>query len=135
MKIGELSERTGIPTRMLRYYEGQGLLSSERSANGYRSYDEADVDRATRARGLVQSGLSTRLAKVVLDAESACSTAGPVCSRELAEMLAAELTALNERVACLTRSRDAVARFLELTQNGDLVPASAPRAAPAGAAA
>ena len=53
MKIGELSERTGIPTRMLRYYEEQGLLASERSANGYRSYDEDDVERATRARGLV----------------------------------------------------------------------------------
>jgi len=124
MKIGELSERTGIPTRMLRYYEDQGLLRSERSANGYRSYDESDVDRALRARGLVQSGLTTRLAKVVLDAESASRTAAPVCSRELAEMLATELTALNERLACLTRSRDAVARFLELTRNGDLVDAA-----------
>ena len=77
MKIGELSERTGIPTRMLRYYEQQGLLTSERSANGYRSYDESDVDRATRARGLVQAGLSTRLAKVVLDVERQCELEAP----------------------------------------------------------
>ncbi|GAA5196047.1 MerR family transcriptional regulator [Microbacterium jejuense] len=125
MKIGELSERTGIPTRMLRYYEGQGLLSSGRSANGYRAYDESDVERAARARGLVQSGLTTRLAKVVLDAESACRTAAPVCTRELAEMLAAELAVLDERLACLTRSRDAVARFLQLTEHGDLVDAVA----------
>ena len=26
MRIGELSRRTGIPTRMLRYYEEQGLM-------------------------------------------------------------------------------------------------------------
>ena len=77
MKIGELSERTGIPTRMLRYYEEQGLLTSERSANGYRSYDETDVERATRARGLVQAGLTTRLAKVVLDVERQCAMASP----------------------------------------------------------
>ena len=122
MKIGELSERTGIPTRMLRYYEEQGLLASERSANGYRSYDEADVERAARARGLVQSGLTTKLAKVVLDVESACSDGTPPqCSRELAQMLADELAALNERLACLTRSRDSVARFLALTRNEDLV--------------
>jgi DNA-binding transcriptional MerR regulator len=121
MKIGELSERTGIPTRMLRYYEEQGLLSSERSANGYRSYDESDVDRATRARGLVQAGLTTRLAKVVLDVEHQCALAQPTCSRELAEMLATELAALEDRLACLTKSRDAVAEFLELTRNGDLV--------------
>ena len=128
MKIGELSARTGIPTRMLRYYEEQGLLASERSANGYRSYDEADVERAARARGLVQSGLTTRLAKVVLDVESACSDGTPPqCSRELAQMLAEELAALNERLACLTRSRDSVARFLALTRNDDLV-APAPTA-------
>lgn len=122
MKIGELSERTGIPTRMLRYYEQQGLLSSERSTNGYRSYDEGDVERATRARGLVQAGLSTRLAKIVLDVERQCENADPPpCSRDLAEMLATELTALDERLACLTKSRAAVARYLELTRNGDLV--------------
>ncbi|WP_203581522.1 MerR family transcriptional regulator [Microbacterium hibisci] len=121
MKIGELSERTGIPARMLRYYEQQGLLASERSANGYRSYDESDVGRATRARGLVQSGLSTRLAKVVLDVERQCAMAAPTCSRELAEMLATELAALEDRLACLTKSRDAVAEFLQLTRNGDLL--------------
>jgi DNA-binding transcriptional MerR regulator len=121
VKIGELAERTGIPPRMLRYYEEQGLLASERSANGYRSYDEADVERATRARGLVQAGLTTRLAKVVLDVERQCAMAAPTCSRELAEMLATELAALDERLACLTKSRDAVAEYLELTRNGDLL--------------
>ena len=121
MKIGELAERTGIPARMLRYYEEQGLLSSERSANGYRSYDEGDVERATRARGLVQAGLTTRLAKVVLDVERQCAMAQPTCSRELAEMLATELVTLDERLACLTKSRDAVAEYLELTRNGDLL--------------
>ena len=122
MKIGELSERTGIPTRMLRYYEEQGLLASERSANGYRSYDEADVERATRARGLVQAGLPTRLAKIVLDVErqSALETPPP-CSRELAQLLATELAALDDRLACLTKNREAVARYLDLTRNGDLI--------------
>ena len=122
MKIGELSERTGIPTRMLRYYEEQGLLASERSANGYRSYDEDDVERATRARGLVQAGLPTRLAKFVLDVErqSALETPPP-CSRELAQLLATELAALDDRLACLTKSREAVARNLDLTRNGDLI--------------
>ncbi|MCC2032503.1 MerR family transcriptional regulator [Microbacterium allomyrinae] len=122
MKIGELSERTGIPTRMLRYYEQQGLLASDRAANGYRSYDEADVERASRVRGLVQSGLSTRMTKVVLDIERQCeSAAPPACSLSLAEELAAELDALEERLACLTKSRDAVARYLELTRHGDLI--------------
>lgn len=122
MKIGELSERTGIPTRMLRYYEQQGLLSSERSVNGYRSYDETDVGLASRVRGLIQSGLSTRLAKLVLEAERQCDLTTPrTCTRSLAEELAEELAAIDERLACLTKSRDAVARYLELTDHGDLM--------------
>jgi DNA-binding transcriptional MerR regulator len=122
MKIGELSERTGIPTRMLRYYEQQGLLDSERSANGYRSYDEADVERASRVRGLIQSGLSTRMTRVVLDLERQCALAAPPsCSRALAEELAGELEALETRLACLTKSRDAVAEYLQRSEHGDLI--------------
>jgi DNA-binding transcriptional MerR regulator len=126
MKIGELSERTGIPTRMLRYYEQQGLIEADRTPNGYRSYDDAEIDRAMRVRGLIQSGLSTRMARVVLDIERQCEIASPpTCTRALAEQLADELVVLEERVACLTKSRDAVARYLELTRNGDLIRSSA----------
>lgn len=122
MKIGELSERTGIPTRMLRYYEQQGLLESERSANGYRSYAESDVEQATRVRGLIQSGLTTRMTRVVLDLERQCRLdMAPSCSRPLAEELAEELEALESRIACLEKSRDAVALYLERSQHGDLL--------------
>ena len=122
MKIGELAERTGIPTRMLRYYEQQGLLTSTRTANGYRAYTDDDVERATRVRGLVQAGLSTRMARVVLDIERQCAQAAPPsCTLALAEELADELTALEDRVACLTKSRDAVKRYLELTRHGGLI--------------
>jgi DNA-binding transcriptional MerR regulator len=125
MKIGDLSERTGIPTRMLRYYEQQGLLAADRSANGYRAYQDSDVERAKRVRGLIQAGLSTRMARVVLDIERQCELATPPeCTRVLAEELAAELEALDARVACLTKSRDAVAEYLERTRHGDLVRAA-----------
>ncbi len=128
MKIGDLSERTGIPTRMLRYYEQQGLIEADRTPNGYRSYDDSDVERATRVRGLIQAGLSTRMARVVLDIERQCELATPPeCTRALAEELAEELVTLEDRVACLTKSRDAVAQYLERTRNGDLIrAASAP---------
>lgn len=113
MKIGELSERTGIPTRMLRYYEQQELLAPTRAANGYRAYGEDDVAQATRVRGLIQSGLSTRMAKVVLEIEHQSEQPTPApCSNELRAALETELKALEDRVACLTRSRDAVALFL-----------------------
>src|SRR3712207_9338826 len=67
MRIGELSGRTGVSTRMLRYYEEQHLVTPTRSANGYREYSEADVDRVRQVRALLDAGLPTRVVRAVLD--------------------------------------------------------------------
>ncbi|MGI5520237.1 MerR family DNA-binding transcriptional regulator [Micromonospora sp. CA-259024] len=48
VRIGELSKRSLVPVRMLRYYEERGLLSPQRGTNGYREYSESDV--TSRAR-------------------------------------------------------------------------------------
>ncbi len=46
MKIGELSNRTGIATSAIRFYEESGLLpAAQRGPNGYRIYDEACLQR------------------------------------------------------------------------------------------
>lgn len=46
MKIGELSERTGIPASTIRYYEKEGLLpKAQRGANGYRVYQDSALER------------------------------------------------------------------------------------------
>lgn len=122
VRIGDVTARTGIPQRMLRYYEEQGLVASRRAANGYREYDEDAVERAQRVRGLIQAGLSTRMVKVVLDLEADCrATQPPSCTRALAEELATELHALEDRLACLTKSRDAVALYLRRSAHADLL--------------
>ena len=47
MRIKQFSELTNLPTKTIRYYEDIGLLPPpKRMGNGYRDYDEADVDRA-----------------------------------------------------------------------------------------
>ncbi|NVK38674.1 MAG: MerR family transcriptional regulator [Gammaproteobacteria bacterium] len=44
MKIGELSERTGLATSRIRFYERIGLLKTvKRQSNGYRSYPKEAV--------------------------------------------------------------------------------------------
>jgi DNA-binding transcriptional MerR regulator len=44
--IRELSRRASVPTKTIRYYEEIGLLPpAQRAENGYRVYDEADVER------------------------------------------------------------------------------------------
>jgi MerR family copper efflux transcriptional regulator len=46
MNIGEASARSGVSAKMIRYYEGIGLLPEpDRRESGYRLYDERDVHR------------------------------------------------------------------------------------------
>lgn len=59
MKIHKLSKLTGIPPKTIRYYESIGVLPlPRRTENGYRDYDEVDVERikfVSGARNLVFS--------------------------------------------------------------------------------
>jgi DNA-binding transcriptional MerR regulator len=121
MKIGEVAERTQVAPRMIRYYEQQGLLDADRSANGYRTYSEDDVARVGRVAGLVQAGLPTRLVRVLVEAEDAAERNEETCPLAVAEQLADELRGLEERIACLSRSRDTVRAYLLRTEHELLV--------------
>ena len=71
--------------------------------------------------GLVQSGLPTRLVKEVLELEDAAADERPSCPRTVADMLARELTGIEERIACLSRSRDTIRDYLTRTEHAALV--------------
>lgn len=60
MRIGELSSRTGVSQRSLRYYEAQDLLVSTRAPSGQRHYTDEHVSRVELIRSFLQAGLSSR---------------------------------------------------------------------------
>lgn len=66
IRIGELSRRSGVSPRLLRYYEEQGLLRPQRRPSGYREYAPSDVALVGRIRGLLAAGLSTATISSVL---------------------------------------------------------------------
>jgi len=59
MNIGELARQTGVSIRSLRYYETKQLLSSQRQENGYRTYDQAAIERVSMIQFYLGLGLST----------------------------------------------------------------------------
>ncbi|WP_318212791.1 MULTISPECIES: MerR family transcriptional regulator [unclassified Streptomyces] len=113
MRIGELSERTGTPRRLLRYYEEQGLIVADRQPNGYRVYDESNLDRVAQIRGLLDAGLPTRLIKQILPClDKPRIIHFPDATPEMLATLEEERDRMTERIRCLTRNRDAVAEYL-----------------------
>ncbi|HVX43296.1 MAG TPA: MerR family transcriptional regulator [Mycobacteriales bacterium] len=66
MRIGELSSRTGVSVRALRYYEEQGLLLPRRLPSGYREYAAADIVAVRHIRTLLAAGLSTSVIAEIL---------------------------------------------------------------------
>lgn len=114
MRIGELAERTGTPRRMLRYYEEQGLLASDRSANGYREYGEPCVDRVLQIRGLLDSGLPTRVIKQILPClKNPRAIHVTDATPETMATLERERDRMTQRIECLLRSRDAISDYVE----------------------
>ncbi|MGI8308866.1 MerR family transcriptional regulator [Saccharopolyspora hattusasensis] len=114
MRIGELSERTATSRRLLRYYEEQGLIVANRSPNGYRDYDEYNVDRVLQIRGLLDAGLPTRIIKQILPClDKPRVIYFPDATPEMIATLELERDRMTDRIRCLTRNRDAVTEYLD----------------------
>ena len=131
MRIGELSSRTGVPARLLRYYEEQDLLHPERDASGYRCYGEAEAGRVEQIRGLLDAGLTTEIIRRILPfLDCGIHLPAQCLTADTARLLEREAERLGRRIDCLSRNRDALLRYLAAVrgprqdgfgQQGDLV--------------
>lgn len=114
MKIGDVSSRTGVAPRLLRYYEEQDLITATRSPNGYRDFPEETVERVNQVRGLLQAGLTTRLIRILFDMDGVKGTElAADCTRRVAEEIGKELAGIEDRIACLSRSRNTMRSWLD----------------------
>ena len=59
--IGELARRSGVAASALRFYEVQGLLTSQRNPAGRRQYARGDLRRVAFIRAAQAVGLSLSL--------------------------------------------------------------------------
>ena len=118
MLIGELSRRTGVSTRLLRYYEEQGLLDARRGANGYRHYDEGAFLTVRQVRALLDAGLSTELIRDILPCVRGEKPEIEMCV-DLREVLGRELAATDARIDDLQRNRRELARYLEAPERSE----------------
>ncbi|MBT9255304.1 MerR family transcriptional regulator [Phycicoccus sp. KQZ13P-1] len=103
MLIGEVAERSGISTRMLRHYDRTGVVSpSERTAGDYRQYTEDDLRRLFHVEGLRSLGLSLKAVAEALDSPD--FTPAPLLA-DLIEQCQDRIAREHELLATLERVR------------------------------
>lgn len=118
MRIGELAKLSNTPARSLRYYEEQGLIVPERLANGYRDYGPHIIDRAIQIRGLIDSGLSTKIIALILPCLGKPRGIVPDdIQPELLGILRDERDRMTHRIDMLTRNRDSVGAYIQAGEN------------------
>ena len=113
MRIGELAKRTGVAPRMLRYYEEQGLIAPSRLPNGYRDYDEYLVQRVGKIRGLVDSGIPSR---IIVDILPCLDKQQAIVVRNvepgLRDLLTEERDRMSQKIDFLAQNRDAITAYI-----------------------
>ncbi|MCM6762887.1 MerR family transcriptional regulator [Rathayibacter sp. ZW T2_19] len=114
MRIGELAKKTGVPARMLRYYEEQGLISPQRLENGYRDYGDHLVDRVNKIRGLVDTGIPSR---IIIDILPCLDQPQTIVVRDpepgLLDLLTEERDRMTQKIDFLLQNRDSLSRYID----------------------
>ncbi|MFE6410665.1 MerR family transcriptional regulator [Streptomyces sp. NPDC057837] len=114
MRIGELARRTGVSERSLRYYEQQGLLTSERTPGGHREYPEKAVDRVIRIQELYAAGLrSAKIAELLPCMRDSDGGPSVVATPKLVADLTAERDRIDRMIGDLVRSRDTLDEVIQ----------------------
>ena len=109
VRIQELARRIGVSERVVRHYEREGLLVPARQQNGYRSFVEQDVLKASLIRDMIDLGFSTRELRVFSDCFDADATGAPSGRpRECAQRLQLKLDQIDRSIAELEQRRSFV---------------------------
>ena len=111
MRIGDLAKRAGTTPRALRFYETQGLITAQRTTNGYREYGDDDLRLVEEILALQNIGFSLEDTRPFVDCLRAGHETGDSCadSIEMYQRKLAEIDACIDRL--LLRRADLAAKL------------------------
>lgn len=69
--VGEMAERVGVASHVLRHWEDEGLLGPERTSSGYRRYRLDDLVRILAIQHNQRAGMALPEIKAMLDMDNA----------------------------------------------------------------
>lgn len=115
MRVGELSARTGVSIRSIRYYEQAGLLPAARRPNGYREFDASSVERVEAIRSLLETGFTLDEVRSL----SACLTSAgddACCCTQTVALYRAKLARIDLQLGTLAQLRGRIEERIALLE-------------------
>ena len=110
MNIGEAARLSGVTAKMIRHYEGIGLVApGARTDAGYRMYNEKDVHELRFIKRARTMGFSLEQIQDLLSLWRDKSRA----SKDVKRMASVHVEELNERIRELTEMRDTLVSLAE----------------------
>ncbi|MFP6757219.1 MAG: Cu(I)-responsive transcriptional regulator [Alphaproteobacteria bacterium] len=109
MNIGQAERACGLPAKTIRYYEDVGLVTPDRRANGYRTYQELDLHKLKflqRARGLGFSVEDCRALLALYDDKERASA-------DVKAIAEAHLARIDQKLAELATLRSALTTLVD----------------------
>ena len=109
MNIGEVSKRSGLPAKTIRYYEEIGLIQTPRDTNGYRAFGEKELHKLAflgRARALGFSIEDCRALLQLYENETRASA-------EVKEIAADHLARIDRKIADLREMRETLSDLVK----------------------
>lgn len=110
MNIGAAAKASGLTAKMIRYYEGIGLLpAATRRDSGYRDYDARDLDALRFVHQARSLGFTLDTIRALLSLWQDRQRS----SADVKALALAQVAELDGRIAELTRMRNAVATLAQ----------------------
>jgi DNA-binding transcriptional MerR regulator len=109
VRIGEVATAAGVSVRALRYYEEQGLLESDRTPSGQRTYASSAVGRVKFIQTLYAAGLPSKAVLRILP----CMESGHT-TPEMRTRLVEERDRIQGQIDELTAARDRLSEVIRI---------------------
>jgi DNA-binding transcriptional MerR regulator len=115
MRVGEVSEQTGVSVRAIRYYERSGLLRATRQPNGYREFDPSAVERVRVIRDLLEVGFTIEEILSLAACLQGLGDDSP-CRMQTASLYRDRLRRIDQQVGTLLQLRQRVQERIEVLE-------------------
>ncbi|MFP1630478.1 Cu(I)-responsive transcriptional regulator [Zhengella sp. ZM62] len=108
MNIGTAAKHSGLPAKTIRYYEDIGLISPDRTANGYRDYSPDDVHFLSFLRSARELGFSIDECRQLMALYKDRSRA----SQDVRQIAVDHVQAIEEKIAALEAMKATLNRLI-----------------------